>query len=374
MPSKVLHLFSSGVSDGVDTSLVLPSDWNLNHVIAEEMTNRTGGTLTIGDVVTFSTSNDDSVIAGDTASSLRPYVVLLGKRSGRTLVNASNLDVAWFARSGVVTCKNQGAVTRGNYVVKSSTAYAVQDSGTAYTSAPPAGALGVAVASAGGSGTMLIYLFGATFPGSTAVGGSGSPGAQYFEFAEMTAPSTPSANNVRLYVPTTSYMPRLEGKDPTGTVHEYVAVIARDATWQTVASTTTETTVFSTTIKGGALSTNRAFRITLLGVVTNTTGSSKTTTMRFKYGGTTFATCVPTIADGQSNALYQGIGVVANSNATNDQVGHAIVRGANDTDGSALHTLAIDSTADQTLEVTVQHSASSASLSYTMEYALVELL
>ncbi len=147
---------------GAITAVAARAALNLDGQVPKDLTNRTGGASAVGDVVTLSTANDSSVVLGDTVSSKATFVfadaVISDLSSGRYIL------------SGVVSAKSTGTIGRGEYVRKSATTKAIEGTGTTMnaTNDPPQGALGVALAPAGG-GFCLIYSFGKTFPGTTAV-------------------------------------------------------------------------------------------------------------------------------------------------------------------------------------------------------------
>lgn len=131
------------------------SNWQLAQTqIVIELTNKTGGALVAGDVVALKQSTDASAVElKDTVSSESMFVVALDSISN----NASGR----FAIGGRVTVRNQGAVTQGNFVRKSATTLAIEDTGTACNGSNdvPVGTIGIALAAAGGTGTLVIYKF-----------------------------------------------------------------------------------------------------------------------------------------------------------------------------------------------------------------------
>lgn len=413
------HSFVSGKPDGVDASLVRPSDWNDCHLLSGgtngqviqrdtgaadgwsfvnqpdifgpsylTLTNKTGGTLSVNDVVAVDTTNDSAVALGDTASSLQTYVV--------AAESISNNVAGKFYHRGLVSVKVTGAVTRGRYLVKSATTLAAEDSGTLMTSValPPAGAFAVATTAAAGpgAGTVTAVLLGATLP---QVAASALPGASYFEAQEASAPATPSAGRVRLYVPTeTPAMNRWEAKDATGQTLAFSGVLYRAAgnPFANVVSTATETSIAAPTIKGGTLGTDRALRITILGDWLANTGVGTTwPTVRIKVGATTALTLQP--ASNINSATRVGWrveAILAARGATNAQAAsgrmhaNATIAGVSGTniaptnlihDAYSTHSsVAEDSTADKTLDITIQNSTSHASYSTQVFSVLVEWL
>jgi hypothetical protein len=149
--------------------------------------NNTGGTLLAGNAVSFDATTDRAVALSDLSGSLVDFVIALG-----TIAPGASGP---FAQQGVViTVTTQGAVVRGNYVRKSATTLAIEDTGTAMASGTeaPSGAIGVALSAAAGpgAGTCSVYLIGAT------VGGGGASllsGARVYNTAGQTFSGLSSA-------------------------------------------------------------------------------------------------------------------------------------------------------------------------------------
>ena len=153
-----LHAFTSAKGDGADATLVRPGNWNATHSIGQLLTNRTGGQVVSGDLVTLSAANDESVILADTASAQRAFLV------AKATIN--DVTAGLFVGPGNTwTCRVAGATTRGNWLVKSATSKAADESGVAATSTPPVGALGIALTGSGGAGTVVAFLVDTTMPG-----------------------------------------------------------------------------------------------------------------------------------------------------------------------------------------------------------------
>lgn len=140
-------------------------------------------------------------------------------------------------------------------------------------------------------------------------------------------------------------------------------------------SGTSETTIFSITVPGGTLSTANALLIRVFfSVITGNGASSTTVTLRLKYGGTvhTETFTVHQSASGNTGWLQAQ---VMGAGATNSQLSildlFGITNGGGRTDGAntvhweksgGIATMAIDSTADQTLELTMQSSSAGATI------------
>src|SRR5437762_3846681 len=130
------------------------------------LTNKTGVGLVAGDVVALSAADDQAVVLADTQTALLPFVV--------ALATIANNQPGVFGQVGQATVTVQGAVVRGNYLRKSATTKALEDTGIAQGAAIalPAGALGVALTGAAGpgAGTCRAFLFGLTPTVPTQVG------------------------------------------------------------------------------------------------------------------------------------------------------------------------------------------------------------
>lgn len=322
MSTSLKHKFASAKADGGDATLVRPSNWNAEHDVGLLLTNRTGVGLVLGDVVALSGANDESVILSNIVANQRPYVV--------ALATIADLATGLFGFPGmIVTIRNQGAVTRGNYLQKSATTLAVEDTTVAATAAPPFGALAVALTGNVGSGTVLALLS-----------------------------ETLGAND---------RTPR---------------VLDRDVITANVVNTVTETVVYSFSVPGGTLGTNRMLRLTYIGDYLNNSGSGAAFDMRVKFGGTTLIDYQATsIASNASRRdLLLGVDISA-KNATNAQVvsgrlggtvatmaGSATITSILGTNGSTenkvvINSLALDSTTALTLEITIQHGVANANIS-----------
>jgi hypothetical protein len=134
---------------------VLPASAKPGYVdgLPAALTNKTGGTLSVGDVVAVSTANDKAAKLDDAVASLSNFVVALETPVADVVGNFLVVGLA-------PVVKAQGAIARGQYVRKSATSKAVEDAGVAYSSSAtaPAGALGVALtAAAGGFVSALWY-------------------------------------------------------------------------------------------------------------------------------------------------------------------------------------------------------------------------
>lgn len=116
--NKRKHAFQSGKADGGNATFVRPSNWNEDHSLGIELTNRTGGALVSGDIVALSAANDESVILSDVLDQNRKYVVAMSA--------PADLALGLFTDAGAWTVKVDATVVRGNYLSKSATAKSLQ--------------------------------------------------------------------------------------------------------------------------------------------------------------------------------------------------------------------------------------------------------
>lgn len=138
-----------------------------------------------------------------------------------------------------------------------------------------------------------------------------------------------------------------------------------------------DTALYTYSVPGGTLSTNKGIVVVVTGTYKNNTGSTQTITVRAKYGGTTVCSkTTGTMASNAANGFFFIQFYLTAQNATNSQVGYmnaSFESGANvstniDDRGSS----AIDSTLAQNLVISVQHSAANANLTLTKNFANTE--
>lgn len=162
----------------------------------------------------------------------------------------------------------------------------------------------------------------------------------------------------------------------TGTGNVIAGVLDRDVTTTDVVSTTTETTVYSFSVPGGTLGTNRALRLTVIGDFLQ--NASDDIVVRVKYGGTVIGSLTTGAFPNSANrSALTVVCLLSAQNATNAQVAMTTITISGDDTatglgggqsstgiGASVHNaLAIDSTVDQTLLVSFQHDVVSASAS-----------
>lgn len=169
---------------------------------------------------------------------------------------------------------------------------------------------------------------------------------------------SPVANNVSL---SASAYPAGDGSAITNVATGKIAVANSTVT---VISTTAETTLFTMTVPANSLSTANAIALKVfLSSFAVTVGQSAT--FRLKYGGTTIASLVYTAASANNGRPAVLEGLVLATGATNSQLGYLNLLATTDAfaniNNAGNSTGAIDSTASQTLLVSVQFSNSSGS-------------
>lgn len=169
-----------------------------------------------------------------------------------------------------------------------------------------------------------------------------------------------------------------------------------------VVSTTAETTVYTKTVTGGDMSTDKMLRLTLIGDYLFNRNTTDTLTLRIKFGGTTYISVVNASASiANARQPWRMTVEVANLGANNSQMivaalttiapdgavagtgigWWAFLEGAvaarNYPVGGigGISTLAAqDTSTDKAIAVTAQFNVSSASNSWRARYALLELL
>lgn len=167
--------------------------------------------------------------------------------------------------------------------------------------------------------------------------------------------------------------------------------IFRDVATQDVVNTVAETAIFSAVIPGNKLSINKMARLTLTGDYQCNSGTPRTITLKIKFGATTlYQDVTPAFATGSARRAVRLVAELTNLGATNIQElgGVFMVSDAggttsglgdiNDENIGSFSNLTgfsnIDSTINQTFEVTVTHSAAEANVSLRKWCALLEVV
>ena len=169
------------------------------------------------------------------------------------------------------------------------------------------------------------------------------------------------------------------------------SIIDRTATLLTIASTTTETSLYSFTIAQNVLSTNKMIMINLIGDRLDNAGSNTATVIKIKYGATTlWADTIPNIGNTATRHPVLFTILLGNKGATNSQIlgGHLFMGDTGATTGLGLFAFTAgnvaltsifgsateDSTTDKVFDITAQHTQSSASDEIRRHYASATLL
>ena len=144
----------------------------------------------------------------------------------------------------------------------------------------------------------------------------------------------------------------------------------------TVSNTAVESSVYSVSIPANTIGQNGKLRLRILGqLVFNSGGFTKIPTWRLKFGGSTIAALVAGGSYPFDSATPIGIlfeGYIFNLGATNSQFGLAEAM-QGQVGGVATGTLAIDTTAAQTLEVTFQFDVANATRTLSVQLVTLEL-
>jgi hypothetical protein len=182
-------------------------------------------------------------------------------------------------------------------------------------------------------------------------------------------------------------------------LNDLVGVYDRSSSVVDVNTTTTETSVYSKSIGAGHMSTDRMLRLTLKGTYLNNSGVGVQCRVRVKFGGVTiwdhdvnaFSTSATRrrirllleIQQKGTTSSQEVDGIFSSSDAAAATAGLGTASGVTYGTGAGSHMHvpfgsnadpAVDTTAARTLEVTVQHNVSSASVSFLKKSALLELL
>lgn len=174
---------------------------------------------------------------------------------------------------------------------------------------------------------------------------------------------------------------------------QFVGVLDRSVTQNDVVSTAAETTLYSFSVPGNVLDTQKMLRLTIYGDYLNNSGASRTIIVKVKYGATTlYADTSGSLAANATRHAFRMEFLLGNQNATNAQVlgGNICMSTAGATTGlgdmatvaaattgidtDVYGSSAEDSTAAKTLDITVKHSASNGSLSIRRQFAILEVL
>lgn len=172
---------------------------------------------------------------------------------------------------------------------------------------------------------------------------------------------------------TSALQPQIDAKLAT-TATTYAKILNHTTTPVTVGDTVTETSIYSFSVPGGSLSTNRRIGVKLFGKWSG--DGSHALTIRAKYGATTICSLEYFNSGGTpSNAPFNIQFDLTSSGATGTQNGFLQAQAYAafeiiDSSGqqASFGTATEDSTADKTLNITVQWTVADNSDTYTMIY------
>jgi hypothetical protein len=148
-------------------------------------------------------------------------------------------------------------------------------------------------------------------------------------------------------------------------------VYARNVGTTSVSNSTVETTVFSFTVNGNDLGTDRQLRVEVDGDQLNNTGAGVTYTVRAKYGGSSCTIASPSVGTSTSRrALRVNVWLTAKGATNAQRMGGWYSQSSF---GSSACSLAVDSTVNRTFEVTLQMETASASADFNVYSAFATL-
>lgn len=195
--------------------------------------------------------------------------------------------------------------------------------------------------------------------------------------------------------PVSSFIETLLDDDDEETARDTlsaIGIINRDVSQAEVVNTVTETSVYSFSVPGGTLSTNKKLRLTLLGDYKNDSGADRSLTLKVKYGATTIGTITASILTSSASRRFVQITTHLGAlNSASSQIANTevLITQPEDLAGadslnmntgdlvhmSSPHTgVAEDSSGDLALAVTAQHSAAAADISFRCHTAHLELI
>lgn len=158
--------------------------------------------------------------------------------------------------------------------------------------------------------------------------------------------------------------------------HNLVALNRADTTETTLSNSAAETTMWTGTLTGGVLGINDALQVAFYGSLLNNSGAGRTYTFRLKLGGTTIASMITPVTNSASVGAYQFQGFIKNAGATNSQkgTGFALAQASNGVVNGGSGSAAIDTTVNQTLALTIQADAATATQTLVQLLAVINYL
>ena len=177
------------------------------------------------------------------------------------------------------------------------------------------------------------------------------------------------------------------GADPTFQTLG-VVLLDKSTTEQVVTNTVTPTSIYSFSVLGGTLGTNKTLRLTITGYYNNTSGGNSSLTVAGVYGATTFVTGSIQNSTNLTTGPFEMVVLLNANGTTNSQRAVATIRHVVDTvqvavgawstmlslNGAFYDALAEDSTAAKTLSVTVTHGVANANATFKRWLATLELV
>lgn len=227
-------------------------------------------------------------------------------------------------------------------------------------------------------------LLAGSSPSVLTVGGRFRTEGAGFQVAGNAAPAVSAAGEGNFYFDSTRklWLQSYDGEAylPLSTI------LAKSNAEQDVSNTATETSVFSKSIKALRLGANGILRLTLTAQI-DLSAVSQSGTLRLKFGATTFASGV-LVTTASTKGLVHVEAILNGNGATNQQraavIIHHVTDNTNPTDAAidtnytvkaASHsTLAEDTTADKTLDVTWQWASAAAAAHFKRWAAVLEMI
>lgn len=190
--------------------------------------------------------------------------------------------------------------------------------------------------------------------------------------------STPATlTGVETFTNKTLTTPTINGGVIGSAMTGMVFPLDRSVATVTVNNTAVETSVYSYSVLGNTLGTNKALRLTILGSYLNNSGASRDLVIRVKYGATTIATKAGIQTGAEATIYDYMLQIIVAANGTGSQKGVFSINGralSNVITIAGYGTASEDSTSDKTLSVTIQHGAADSNLTFTKEVAMLELI
>lgn len=208
-----------------------------------------------------------------------------------------------------------------------------------------------------------------------------SVAANRFQTPSSAAYALQANNSVMLVYDTTSAYWRVLGQ-------QLPVILSRQVATQTVTNSAAETSVYSFSVPSNVMGTTRSLRLTWHGTHDNNNATPPSLTVRYKFGGTTFHDgAITAITASASTRPVWGWAIISPNNSATAQRSHGrFSLGAATTAGQTAaiaaghdvlsfhNTLAIDTTATVTLQMTVQHGVADTVTTFRLQNVTLELL